>query len=262
MHSEKLRVNKKWIVAAAVIVATLLLVCAAITALAGGIGWLFGQGEESQLIRISSLAPLSTPASTTSLPDAEEATTPADSLQTQPSPPPLSLPENQPPPGTEIDTAPSPQPQPPPTIAPEYIAPVTRVVIPRLNLDSPVALSPLENQTWKVDHLHQTVGYLEGTALPGVDSNFVLAGHVTLASGVDGPFGNLGQLTPNDEIIVHSNGQEFVYVVNRLQTVDREAIEVTYPSDTAEITLITCSNWNDTENRYTDRLVVKGVLKE
>ncbi len=261
MRSKKFRANKKWLIAAGVIFTALLLVCIVITALAGGIGWLFSQDERSQLIRISSLAPLSTSAPTLLPPNPEESTTTIEATLIPSSPTPLSLPENQPPPLPENTTTPLPQ-QPPPTIVPEYIAPVTRVVIPRLNLDSPVALSPLENETWKVDHLNQAVGYLEGTALPGVDSNFVLAGHVTLASGVDGPFINLNRLAPNDEILVHSNGQEFVYVVNTIQTVNREAVEVTHPSDNAEITLITCSNWNSAENRYIDRLVVKGHLKQ
>lgn len=261
MRSKKLRANKKWTIAAGTILAAILLVCVVITTLAGGIGWLFSQDERSQLIRISALAPLSTPIPTSLSPNTEKSRPTIEATSIPSNPTPLSLPENQPTPVVENNTTPMPQ-QPPPTIAAEYIAPVTRVVIPRLNLDSPVALSPLENETWKVDHLNQAVGYLEGTALPGVKSNFVLAGHVTLASGVDGPFINLNQLVPNDEIVVYSNGQEFVYVVNNLQTVSRETIEVTHPSNNAEITLITCSNWNSAENRYTDRLVVKGYLKK
>jgi hypothetical protein len=29
----------------------------------------------------------------------------------------------------------------------------TRLVIPKLNLDAPVLIAPIKNQTWKVDHL-------------------------------------------------------------------------------------------------------------
>ena len=255
--NRQIKARQKWIVAIVAVTTTILLLCVVVSALAGGIGWLFGQGEQSQLIRISSLAPLSTsiptvPLQTTQPPDTTTETKPLPSNST-----PISLPENQPPPIEEnTDTT-----LPPAPIPTGYAAPVTRVVIPQLNLDTPVALSPLENQTWKVDHLNQAVGYLEGTALPGSNSNLVLAGHVTLASGVDGPFIGLDTLAPNDDIIVYSNGQEFIYTVSSLQTVNREAVNVTYPSNTAEITLITCSNWSNAENRYTDRLVVKGYLK-
>ena len=35
----------------------------------------------------------------------------------------------------------------------------TRIIIPKLNIDRSVVLSPIENQTWKVDHLDQLVGH-------------------------------------------------------------------------------------------------------
>ena len=139
----------------------------------------------------------------------------------------------------------------------------TRLVIPKLNLDVPVFIAPIENQTWKVDHLGQAVGHLEGTAPPGSDSNIVLAGHVTLAAGVYGPFAGLAQLAPGDLVIVYEGDKEFHYAVDGYHTVDRTAIEVTHPTDTGQITLITCSNWNREIGRYDQRIVVKGhLLKE
>ena len=137
-----------------------------------------------------------------------------------------------------------------------------RLVIPKLNLDAPIVLSPIENQTWKVDHLGQSVGHLEGTAPPGSNSNFVLAAHVTLSSGVYGPFAGLGQLAPGDVIQVYDDGQMYEYIVDGFQTVDRTAVNVTYPSTSPEITLITCNNWSADEGRYVERLVVKGHLGE
>lgn len=136
----------------------------------------------------------------------------------------------------------------------------TRLVIPALNLDAPVVLAPIENQTWKVDHLGQAIGHLEGTAPPGSDSNLVLAGHVTLAAGIPGPFIGLGRLVPGDVVAIYKGGQKFEYVVDGQQTVDSTAVEVTYPTDTPQITLITCQNWNDETDRYEQRLVVKGTL--
>jgi LPXTG-site transpeptidase (sortase) family protein len=139
----------------------------------------------------------------------------------------------------------------------------TRLVIPKLNLDAPIMLAPIENQTWKVNHLEQAVGHLEGTAPPGSDSNIVLAGHVTLAAGVYGPFAGLAQLAPGDLVIVYEGDKKFQYAVDGYQMVDRTAIEVTHPTDTGQITLITCSNWNGAADRYEQRIVVKGhLLKE
>lgn len=136
----------------------------------------------------------------------------------------------------------------------------TRLVIPKLNLDRPVLLSPIKNQTWQVDHLGQAVGHLEGTAPPGSNSNMVLAAHVTLAANVYGPFASLGQLAPGDVVYVYSGDQKFEYIIDNQQVVARTAVEVTYPSNTGQITLITCNNWNYELGRYQDRLVVKGHL--
>jgi LPXTG-site transpeptidase (sortase) family protein len=136
----------------------------------------------------------------------------------------------------------------------------TRLVIPKLSLDAPVVLAPIKDQTWQVDHLGQAVGHLEGTAPPGSESNIVLAGHITLAAEVYGPFAGLGQLISGDEIIVYEGDRPSKYVVDDFQTVERTAVEVTYPSNTGQITLITCQNWDDATGRYLQRLIVKGHL--
>jgi LPXTG-site transpeptidase (sortase) family protein len=136
----------------------------------------------------------------------------------------------------------------------------SRVVIPKLSLDAPVVIAPIRDQTWQVDHLGQTVGHLEGTAPPGSDSNVVLAGHVTLSASVYGPFAGLGQLVSGDQVFVYEGEQAFQYIVDGYQTVDRTAIDVTYPTTTGQLTLITCNNWSSTEGRYLERLIVKGHL--
>ncbi|MEM7342922.1 MAG: sortase, partial [Chloroflexota bacterium] len=135
-----------------------------------------------------------------------------------------------------------------------------RIIIPRLNLDTDVLIAPIKDQTWQVDHLEQAVGHLEGTASPGSNSNLVLAGHVTLEGGVYGPFAGLGLLEPGDVILVQEGGVQYEYIIDSHQTVDRTAVEVTYPSDSGKITLITCNNWDHVEGRYIERLIVQGHL--
>ena len=249
----------------------LLSVCIAATVLIGIAGWwLVDQDESSRIIRIMSLAPLTTP-------QAIESETAQIDEPDSPTSPELSKGETQvqaEPTATEIIEA---EPDIPLTaeeveeslgfaiptgsvnsITQEGLA--HRLVIPGLNLDAPIVLSPIENQTWKVDHLGQSVGHLEGTAPPGSNSNLVLAAHVTLSTGVNGPFANLGQLVPGDILYVYDEGQEFQYVVDKAQTVDRTAVEVTFPTETGQITLITCSNWDRNQQRYTERLIVTGHL--
>ncbi len=141
--------------------------------------------------------------------------------------------------------------------------PATRLVIPAIDLDIPVVMSPIENQTWKVDHLgKEFVGHLEGTASPGDPSNVVLAGHVTIAHNVYGPFAGLGQLEPGDPIIVYSADGPHTYIVDYRQLVDRTDVQVAYPTDTGRVTLITCSNWSDELGTYQERLIVVGHLAD
>lgn len=140
--------------------------------------------------------------------------------------------------------------------------PATRLVIPAMELDSPVIISPIVNQTWKVDDLGKDfVGHLEGTASPGDPSNVVLAGHVTIAPNVYGPFAGLGKLKAGDSIILYTDNQSYTYIVDYRQLVDRTDIRVAYPSDTGRVTLITCSNWSDELGAYQKRLIVVGHLE-
>jgi LPXTG-site transpeptidase (sortase) family protein len=139
--------------------------------------------------------------------------------------------------------------------------PATRLVIPAMNLDIPVTISPIVNQTWQVDQLGADfVGHLEGTASPGDSGNVVLAGHVTIAHNVYGPFAGLGQLKQGDPIIIYANDQSYTYIVDYHQLVDRTDVQVAYSTDAAQVTLITCSNWSNELEAYQQRLIVVGHL--
>ena len=97
-------------------------------------------------------------------------------------------------------------------------SPATRLVIPAMELDRSVILSPIVGETWQVDHLDQQIGHLERTADPGSDSNMVLAAHVTLApDGRDGPFVNLRSLAPGDAVTVYRGNQPYTYRIEYLK---------------------------------------------
>jgi LPXTG-site transpeptidase (sortase) family protein len=245
-------VKRKWI--ALGITGPLLLAGCVCLFLAGLTGWwLLKPEQQAKIIRIAPLAPLTTPLANLAT---EVAQPPAAE---QPAAPAV------PPPAEAVATA---------TVeaAPNYTLPPgsvnsltqegvgTRLVIPRLNLDAPIIFAPLNGQSWQVDHLGQAVGHLEGTAAPGSDSNLVLAGHVTLSASVYGPFAGLGQLTAGDEVIVYEGATPYKYIVDDYHVVDRTAVDVTYPTSTGQITLITCNTWNSEEGRYLQRLIVKGHL--
>lgn len=248
----------------------LTIACVAAVGFTCAIGWwLSGSDNESSLVRIMQLAPLSTPRAD-ALPGGPDAPTQQEvgavpqSSQTETTGNRSPVPQNRSPiTQAEINEArgfslPTGSVN---SITQEGVA--TRLVIPRLNLDTPVVLSPIENQTWKVEHLGaHSVGHLEGTAPPGSDSNIVLAAHVTVSKDVYGPFAALSDLGPGDQIYIYYGADVFEYLVDDYQTVDRTAIQVTHPTQTGRVTLITCSNWSDADGRYLDRLVVTGSLNK
>jgi len=139
--------------------------------------------------------------------------------------------------------------------------PATRLVIPAMGLDAPVTLAPIVGGTWEVEHLGtDMVGHLAGTASPGDGSNVVLAAHVTVAHNVYGPFAGMGRLQPGDDIIVYDGDLSYTYIVDSRRLVERTDVHIAYPSDTGQVTLITCSNWSDEQDSYQQRLIVVGHL--
>jgi LPXTG-site transpeptidase (sortase) family protein len=139
--------------------------------------------------------------------------------------------------------------------------PATRIVIPAIDVDSPVVVIAIRNGTWDVEQITHEVGHLQGTASPGDSSNAVMAGHITLAAGGYGPFKGLAQLQPGDKVLVYVGEQEvYVYVVDSVQTVEATDVEVAYPTTEPILTLITCVNWDPVQGRYNDRLVVVAHL--
>jgi sortase A len=179
-------------------------------------------------------------------------------------------PANAPSPTDPISASPTPMPESPVEQAiaspihpgsplPEH--PATRLIIPAMELDVPVVVSPIVSQTWKVDHLGKDfVGHLEGTASPGDPSNVVMAGHVTIAHNVYGPFAGLGRLEKGDPVIVYAEDQSYTYIVDYRKLVDRADVHIAYPTDVGRVTLITCSNWSDNLGAYQERLIVVGHL--
>lgn len=223
-------------------------------------GSLFGPDEAPQSIKIATVGPLFTPVvfitqEPNSPPEAEAAAIRQSPVTATPTP--IATATDMPSP-TATST---PRATPTPTPA-QQSGFGTRVVISRLNLDRPIIFAPIENETWRVDHLGQSVGYLEGTAPPGSNSNLVLAAHVSFETGEYGPFAGLAQLAAGDVVTVHDGDEVFNYVIDGLHIVDRLNIEVVYPTETGQITLITCTNWDNSQGRYDDRVVVSGHLVE
>ena len=125
----------------------------------------------------------------------------------------------------------------------------TRLLIPKLQLDTPVKHVFVVDGVWEV--ADYAAGFMDGTALPGDQGNTVLAGHAGIRGAV---FRDIGQLAPGDPIYLDAGGWRFHYKVDHLTKVWPNQIEILESHGQAQITMMTCTNWD------TQRLVVVATL--
>lgn len=134
--------------------------------------------------------------------------------------------------------------------------------IPSMSLKTPIVGVPQFEGEWDVSWLGNNVGWLNGTAFPTWTGNSVLTAHVINASGVEGPFATLRNLTYGDQIIVHLDGVKYVYEVRNSRLVRPASTKFAYESlpDHSYLTLITCQGFNPLNETYLFRRVVRAVL--
>lgn len=125
-----------------------------------------------------------------------------------------------------------------PTPGPE--SPV-RIEIPAINVDAPI----VSGTDW--ESLKRGVGYQSNSGLPGQNGNMVLSAHNDIYSEI---FRYLDQLSPGDEIIVHTLTQRYTYVVRESQIVSPYAVHVMDPTLNPTTTLISCYPYQVDNQRY------------
>lgn len=160
------------------------------------------------------------------------------------------------PPGPRLPM--TPKPPPPPAVPPD------RLVIPRIELDSPIVpigwatvqQDGINTRVWEV--ADYTVGWHETSSLPGRAGNIVLNGHHNIKGQI---FRYLVDLEPGDPVYIYAQDQEYTFAVTEKHIlkekgepldVRRENAKWIEPTDDERLTMITC--WPYTNN--THRLVV------
>jgi sortase A len=129
----------------------------------------------------------------------------------------------------------------------------TRIEIPSVGIDSKVvtvtwAMLPskdgVNRPEWQV--ADYAVGYHQGSAYPGQVGNVVMSGHVDYKGEV---FRDLHKVNIGDQVIVHTDKGEYMYVVERQVLVREEGVseeqrlqnaEYMKPTPDQTLTLITC----------------------
>jgi len=105
------------------------------------------------------------------------------------------------------------------------------------------------------ESLSHGIGVVAEDRLPGVGTNFVLAGHRSFTPGKH--FSRLNELARGDEVQIRTAGGTYTYVVERSFLVEPDDMSVLDASPRAsELTLITCEPMRDP----THRLIVKALL--
>lgn len=137
---------------------------------------------------------------------------------------------------------------------------VTRLVIPKMGLDTVVKYVPFSGSTWLISGLKQEIAWMGDTSWPGLGGNTALAGHVDLVTGAKGPFWNLKELKSGDEINVYTEKSVYIYRVREQSVVEDYDLSVIQPTDKPQITLITCTTWDPELHLYLKRLVVYADL--
>jgi LPXTG-site transpeptidase (sortase) family protein len=132
--------------------------------------------------------------------------------------------------------------------------------IPKLGIHKPITGVPLVDGNWQLKWIGDSIGYLDGTTYPTWPGNSALTAHVYLPNGMPGPFVNLGELAFGDEVIVHAFGQKHVFEVRSKAYVWPEDIKVLKEEKYNWLTLITCHQYDEKNNSYRVRTVVRAVL--
>jgi len=140
------------------------------------------------------------------------------------------------------------------------ISAVVRIVIPALFLDTEVKYVPYDGFTWMISGLRQEIAWMGNTSWPGLGGNTGLAGHITVAGMGDGPFRHLDELPSGELVLLYTEKNIYTYQVRESRVTDGEDMSVILPTDNAQISLITCIDWDEEAHTYLDRLIVIADL--
>ncbi len=149
-----------------------------------------------------------------------------------------------------------------PTAAPTSPPIDYRVISAEANLSAPIIelYYATDSDNWDLSHLADSAGHLEGTADMGKGGNFVLAGHVELKDGSQGPFAYLKSLKAGNRITIIGDTQPqpsvVLYVVTGVEKVAPSDFNAIRNHGYEELTLITCDDWDAQTQIYNSRIIV------
>ncbi|MCJ7537520.1 MAG: sortase [Anaerolineales bacterium] len=136
-----------------------------------------------------------------------------------------------------------------------------QIVIPTLKINASVVAKPYSELSWDLTTLGQDVALLGNIPNQTSVNNLILAGHVTVRNGSNGPFRYLSKLNPGDQVILQDDNFIYTYIVREQVLVYPDETSILEDSQTPQITLITCTTWNEETLSYLRRRVIVADLE-
>ncbi len=142
-----------------------------------------------------------------------------------------------------------------------YLDSTLTLNIPGLNQTLEIVGIPKQDGTWDVSYLGQKAGYLEGSAYPTWDGNSIVTAHVWDAYNNPGPFFGLKNLRYGDRFTITAYGKTYTYEVRESeQLLETDVDQMMVSKEGSWVTLMTCEAYDEGEQKYKYRRLVRGVL--
>jgi LPXTG-site transpeptidase (sortase) family protein len=139
-----------------------------------------------------------------------------------------------------------------PVATPTPIFEPAHIVIEKIGVDAPVQWNIPAELT--VEALNNGVAHLHGSAKLGEIGNVFITGHSSDYVWKKNPYAAVFSLLPKlkvgDIITVQENGKKYVYRVAQTRIVNPSQVEVTSPTTTPVLTLMTCYPIGSTRQRF------------
>ena len=139
---------------------------------------------------------------------------------------------------------------------------IRSISIPDIDLKAPVTAVVFNGQTWDISQYHHTVAWLAETSLPGQGRNTVLSGHVTAAISLTPVFARLKELRPGSVVQLETSRAVYTYIVREQRLVVPTDLSILEPSISPQVTLITCTGWDESLKTFTLRRIIVADLMQ
>lgn len=137
-----------------------------------------------------------------------------------------------------------------------------RMIIPSIKVNAKVVAKPYTELTWDLTNLGHDVAALEDVPTQTTDNNLVFAGHVTVRNGSHGPFRYLFRLVPGDIVLLEDEDYIYTYSVRDQILVYPEESSVLNDTPNLQLTLITCTTYDEETSTYLRRRIILADLEK